>query len=53
MPGGYKLANQTGAVYQVVDAPKGYVLLQLDDVATGIDSRVPLGFRTEAIEPIG
>jgi hypothetical protein len=53
MPGGYKLAKQTGTVYQVIDAPKGYVLLQLDEAATGIDTRVPLGFRTEAIEPIG
>ncbi|WP_233808871.1 FAS1-like dehydratase domain-containing protein [Paraburkholderia sp. HP33-1] len=52
MPGGYKLANRTGTIYQVVDSPEGYVLVQLDEDVTGIDTRVPLGFRTEALEKI-
>jgi hypothetical protein len=29
VPGGYKLAHQTGTVYQVIDAPKSYVPVQL------------------------
>lgn len=52
LPGGYKLAGRTGKIYQVLDDPKDYVLVQLDDDVTGIDRRVPLGFRVEAIQKI-
>ena len=53
MPGGYKLTNQEGTVYDTVDEPEGYVLILMDnDDVTGIDARVPLGFRIEAVEKI-
>ncbi|WP_233808861.1 FAS1-like dehydratase domain-containing protein [Paraburkholderia sp. HP33-1] len=52
MPGGYRLANQTATVHDVVDYSRGYVLARLDEKATGIDVRVPLGFRSDSIEKI-
>lgn len=52
MPGGYKLAGQTGTVYDVFDDPEDYVLVQLDEEVTGVDKRVPLGFRVDEIEKI-
>ncbi|WP_322041022.1 FAS1-like dehydratase domain-containing protein [Burkholderia diffusa] len=50
MPGGYRLARRTGTVTEVVDYPKGYALIEMDEAVTGIDTRVPLGFRLDAIE---
>ena len=53
MPMGYKLANLEGKVYDVIDEPAGYVLVLLDkEDATGLDSRVPLGFQAGALEKI-
>jgi hypothetical protein len=50
MPGGYQLANQLGTVADKIDFPQGYVLIRMDEACTGIDTRVPLGFRTDSIE---
>ncbi|WP_322041023.1 FAS1-like dehydratase domain-containing protein [Burkholderia diffusa] len=52
MPGGYRLAGQKGMVSDTVDSLDGYVLVVLDNDATGIDTRVPLGFRVDSIERI-
>jgi len=53
MPTGYRLANLEGHVFDVIDNPEGYVLVLLDkEDATGLDTRVPLGFRAEALEKI-
>ena len=50
MPKGYKLANQEGRVFHVFE--EGYVTVLLDENAAGIDARIPLGFRADAIEKI-
>jgi hypothetical protein len=53
LPSGYRLANLKGHVYDVIDEPEGYVLVLLDkEDATGLDSRVPLGFQASALEKI-
>lgn len=52
MPGGYKLANQTGTVYDTFNDPEDCVLVQLDEDVTGIDAKVPLGFSVDSIEKI-
>jgi hypothetical protein len=52
LPGKYKLAGQTATVYDMFDDPEGYVLAQLDEGVTGIDRRVPLGFKMDSIEKI-
>jgi hypothetical protein len=52
MPGGYKLAGQTATVYDYFIDPEGYVVAQLDEEVTGIDTRVPLGFKMDLVEKI-
>lgn len=52
MPGPYTLANQTATVYDIFEDPEGYVIAQLDEEVTGIDARVPLGFKADQIEKI-
>lgn len=52
MPTGYKLAETEGKVAEVIEEPEGYVTVLLDKDITGIDTRVPLGFRVEAVEKI-
>lgn len=52
LPGGYELAGYTGTIQQIVDEPAGYALVQMDTDVTGIDARIPLGFRLEAIEKV-
>ena len=52
MPGGYKLANSEGRVVEVTEEPEGYAKVLLDKNVTGIDARIPLGFRVECLEKI-
>ncbi|WP_322041026.1 FAS1-like dehydratase domain-containing protein [Burkholderia diffusa] len=52
MPGGYKLAGKTATVYDYFVDPEGYVVAQLDEDVTGIDTRVPLGFKMNLVEKI-
>ena len=52
MPTGYKLANAEGQVVEVIEVPEGYVTVKLDKELTGIDTRIPLGFRVETLEKI-
>jgi hypothetical protein len=52
MPGGYKLANSEGQVFEVIDEPEGYVTVLLDKNTTGIDASITLAFRIEAVEKI-
>jgi hypothetical protein len=52
VPTGYKLANLEGRIAEIVENPEGYVTVLLDKDATGIDTRIPLAFRAEAVEKI-
>jgi hypothetical protein len=52
LPTGYKLAGHEGRVFDTLDEPEGYVFVLMDDEASGIDIRVPLGFRVDALEKI-
>jgi hypothetical protein len=53
MPGGYNLAGLEGYVFDTIDYPEGYILVLLDkEDATGLDPRVPLGFRADAVEKL-
>ena len=52
LPSGYKPANATGKVFEVLDDPKGYIMILLDEEVTGIDKKVPLAFRMESLEKI-
>jgi hypothetical protein len=52
IPAGYKLANFEGRIAEIVEDPEGYVTVLLDKDATGIDTRIPLAFRLEAVEKI-
>ena len=52
LPSDYKLANATGTVVDVIEEPAGYVTVALDTDISGIDKRIPLGFRLENIENI-
>jgi hypothetical protein len=52
LPSAYPPVNATGTVFEVVEDPKGYVKILLDEDVTGIDKKVPLAFRLEAIEKI-
>jgi hypothetical protein len=52
MPGGYKLANLEGEVYEVVEDAEEYITVLLDNDITGIDPRIPLPFRMEAVEKV-
>jgi hypothetical protein len=52
LPSGFKPANATGVVFEVPDEPQGYVMILLDKEVTGIDKKVPLAFRLEAVEKI-
>jgi hypothetical protein len=52
LPSGYKLAGARGQVFEVLEEPEGYVMVLLDEELTGIDKKVPLGFRLEAIEKV-
>jgi hypothetical protein len=52
LPSKYKLANATGIVADVIEEPEGYITVTLDSDISGIDKRIPLGFRIEDIEKI-
>jgi hypothetical protein len=52
VPTGYKLANLEGRIAEIVENPEGYVTVLLDKDAAGIDTRIPLAFRAEAVEKI-
>jgi hypothetical protein len=52
VPTGYKLANLEGRIAEIVEDPEGYVTVLLDKDAAGIDTRIPLAFRAEAVEKI-
>lgn len=52
LPSGYKLANEEGCVVEIVEEPKGYATVLLDNEVTGIDKQIPLAFRLEALEKI-
>ena len=52
LPSGYKLADATGVVADVIEEPEGYVTVAFDTDIAGIDRRIPLGFRRENIEKI-
>ena len=50
--GEYKVAGMTGTIVSDMEKINGYCLATLDENVTGIDVRVPLGFRTDQIEKI-
>jgi hypothetical protein len=53
LPTGYKLANQTGSVFEIMEEPEGYVMVLLDsDEISGIDKSIPLAFRIESLEKV-
>jgi len=52
LPSGYQPSNATGKVFEILDEPEGYVKILLDEDVTGIDKRVPLAFRLEAVKRI-
>jgi|WetSurMetagenome_2_1015567.scaffolds.fasta_scaffold865534_1 hypothetical protein len=52
---GYKLTGQTGKIFQIMTEPEGsegYCYVSLDKDATGIDARLPIGFRLTSLEKI-
>lgn len=48
---GYNLNNETATVFEMADE-KGFAFLLMDNDVTGLDMRVPLGFRLDALEKI-
>jgi hypothetical protein len=52
LPSPFKLANATGTVDDVIMEPEGYVTVALDTDISGIDKRIPLGFRVGDVEKI-
>jgi len=52
LPGGYGLAEETGYIYEMCLDVLGYAMIILDNDCTGLDPRVVLGFRLDALEKI-
>jgi hypothetical protein len=52
LPSGYKLAGVEGTIFELNDEIPGYSWVLLDKDVTGIDTKIPLGFRLDAIEKI-
>ncbi len=52
MPTGYKLAGAAGTIFEINDEVKGYAWVLLDEEITGIDIKVPLGFRLDSLTKI-
>jgi hypothetical protein len=53
LPSGYLPSGVEGQVVEVLEEPQGFIMVTLDQEVTGIDKRVPLGFRIDAVEKTG